>query len=161
MNIERLKELFSYEDGKLIRKVTVNYNAKQGDVAGTVDKSTGYLRLNFDGKVAHAHRLVWALVHGAEPLGMIGHIDGDRTNNRIENLRCCDNRTNMQNLKRARVDSATQVLGVTVCKATGKYVGRIRSPDGAYLSLGRFKNIEDAANAYLAAKRTLHAGCTI
>jgi hypothetical protein len=161
MNIDKLSELFTYEDGQLVRKVTVHYNAKSGDVAGTVDKSTGYVRVNFDGKVHHVHRLVWALVTGSAPAGMIDHIDGNRANNRIENLRQADNSLNMQNVKAARKDSKTQVLGASLCKETGRFVARIRKAGGAYLNLGRHETAEQAGLAYLAAKRELHAGCTI
>lgn len=161
MNIETLRALFKYEDGKLVRLQTVNYNAKAGDVAGCLDTSNGYLRLNFEGRTHYAHRLVWALCHGALPVGMIDHIDGDRCNNRIENLRDCTNSANMQNLKGARRDSKTQVLGVSACKDTGKYVARIRHPDGPYVSLGRFECIDEAKAAYLSAKREIHQGCTI
>jgi hypothetical protein len=92
---------------------------------------------------------------------MVDHIDGDRTNNRVENLRSVDNAKNMQNVKRARCDSATKVLGASLCKDTGRYVARIRKPGGAYLNLGRYETAEQAGQAYLAAKRELHAGCTI
>lgn len=160
MNIDKLRETFACIEGQLIRKITTNYNAKAGDVAGTVDKSTGYMRVNFDGKVCYVHRLIWALSHGDVP-PMIDHIDGNRTNNRIENLRSVDNSVNMQNVKHARSDSATKVLGVSLCKDTGRYVARIRKPGGAYLNIGRHDTVEQASEAYLAAKRELHAGCTI
>lgn len=160
MNHTKLVEYFTYEDGQLVRAKTVNYNAKQGDYAGTLDKSTGYVKVNFDGKVCLVHRLVWALVYGEEPKGMIDHIDGNRSNNKIGNLRCCDNQTNMQNLKHARIDSVTGVLGVSLCKLTGRFVSRIRA-GAKYLSLGRFETVEQASLAYITAKRELHTGCTI
>ncbi len=161
MNIEKLRATFDYDEGKLVRKVTVQYNAKAGDVVGTLDKTTGYLKVHFDGKLRYVHRLIWTLVHGVEPEGMVDHIDGNRTHNRIENMRAADNRLNMQNVKRARKDSKTQVLGVSLCKLTGRFVARIRKPGGAYLSLGRHDTVEQAGLAYLAAKRELHDGCTI
>lgn len=160
MNLAKLAETFSYVDGCLVRAKTINYRAKEGAQAGTIDKSTGYVKVNFDGKVRLAHRLIWALVNGQEPDGQIDHIDGNRANNKIENLRCCDNSTNMQNLKRARVDSATGVLGVSLCKQTGRYVSRIRS-GSKYLSLGRFDSVQQASEAYISAKRQIHVGCTI
>lgn len=162
INTVKLDEMFAINDcGQLVRKFTVHYNAKKGDIAGTVDKSTGYLRVNFCGKVHYVHRLIWTLHHGSEPNGFIDHINGCKTDNRIENLRVVDNRVNMQNLKHARVDSKTGVLGVTICKTTGKYVARLRHPDGKYLSLCRTDSLEDAKQSYLAAKRELHKGCTI
>lgn len=161
MNIDRMNELFDCEDGKLIRKTEVTYNARAGMIAGTTDKDSGYVVVSVDGKKTYVHRIVWALAHGAEPDGFIDHIDGSRANNRIENLRCCSNSINMQNVKGARRDSKTGVLGVSLCKLTGKYVARIRKPGGAYLSLGRHVSIEQASAAYLTAKRELHAGCTI
>jgi hypothetical protein len=160
MNLQKLNEMFAYDCGHVIRKTDVNYRAKAGDVVGTVDRTTGYVRVNFDGKVAHLHRLVWALVHGEEPQGFIDHINGDRADNRVENLRVVDNSINMQNIRRARIDSSTGILGASPC-SDGRYVARIRVPSGSYRSLGRFSTAEEAGDAYLKAKRELHPGCTI
>lgn len=53
LDIKLLRELFIYSDGRLIRKKTVHYNARAGSAAGVVDKSTGYIKVNFAGKVRH------------------------------------------------------------------------------------------------------------
>lgn len=157
----RLKELFDYNpESGVFTRIVAKPPAAKGDVAGCVDKSTGYMKFNVDGKVYLAHRLAWLYVHGSLPADKIDHVNGNRADNRLSNLREADNSLNMQNLKRARRDSKTQVLGVTLCAATGKYVGRIRA-NGRYLSCGRFDTVEQAHAAYLTAKREMHEGCTL
>ena len=75
----RLKELFDYQNGELIRK-------KTGKPA-TVKQTQGhrYLRMTVDSKVASVHRMVFLWHHGYLPK-ITDHIDGNRLNNQIENL---------------------------------------------------------------------------
>lgn len=49
--------------------------------------SAGYFTVGFQGKQFMAHRIIWALHHGRQPNGLIDHINGQRWDNRIENLR--------------------------------------------------------------------------
>lgn len=145
LNLEKLGEMFRYENGSLIRRVSVHYNAKAGDAAGTIDRSTGYVKVNFDGKVRLAHRLVWALVHGKQPPEQIDHRDGNRSNNRIENLRACTGRQNLMNTK-----ARGQYKGVTFNKTAGKHAAQITA-QGRNQHLGLYERAEDAARAYDAA----------
>ena len=64
---ERLNELFYYDNGKLIRNITVKGNARQGDVAGCLDAGTGYLMTRVDGFQYVNHRLIYKLIHKIEP----------------------------------------------------------------------------------------------
>jgi hypothetical protein len=59
---------------------------KAGDVAGVINED-GFIEIMIDGEEYLAHRLVWMYVHGKFPDGEINHINGDKTDNRIENLR--------------------------------------------------------------------------
>lgn len=115
------------------------------------------LRLN--GRSYGAHRVAYAFVYGAQP-EMIDHINGNRSDNRIANLRAATQSLNMQNRRTASSRSGTGALGATWEAKDKKYRARIVF-DGKRRSLGRFDTIEEASVAYLAAKRLYHAGCTI
>ena len=153
------KRLFTYDadTGLFIRRVRSGMKGKVGLVAGKADQ--GYVRLRVLGKSFAAHRLAWAWETGAEPSGQIDHINGDRSDNRVENLRDVDAKTNQENLRRAKADNALGVLGVRL-RPTGRYEARLRV-DGKPIQIGTFLSSEDAHAAYLAAKRRLHGGCTI
>lgn len=145
LDLDLLRKMFRYADGHIIRLTTVNYNAKAGDVAGTVDRSTGYVKVNFDGKVRLAHRLIWALCHGDQPPRQIDHIDCNRSNNTIENLRACTPTQNLINRVGKRA-----LKGVSFHKAAGKFMAQIRV-GGKNIYLGLFDDEVSAACAYDAA----------
>ena len=157
-DFDEANRLFSYNPttGAFIRKVTIGMRAKAGSSPGHINH--GYLRIRFRGKTVEAHRLAWLLVHGAWPPEMIDHINGNRSDNRISNLRLADYRLNMENQRRARSDNRLGVLGVRVCGK--KYEARIWV-NGSPKTLGVFETIETASEAYVAAKRKLHRGCSI
>ena len=160
LTASRVRELFSYDatSGALIRRVRMGAYAA-GTSAGTPGER-GYIRAIVDGKRCRVHRLVWLHVNGADPAGLIDHIDGNTTNNRIENLRVVDHQTNMQNQRSARSDNASGLLGVTWHSQPRKWRARI-TVDGKQSHLGHFETPELAHAAYLCAKRAVHAGCTI
>ena len=150
---DRVLELLEYNPatGEFRRKVPRG-GEPAGSVAGYVGGS-GYILISIDGKRYHAHRLAWLIVTGAWPRGDIDHINGIRTDNRIENLRDVTRSVNMQNLKRAHIDSTTGVLGIL--KVGKRYRARLMVNYTAY-HIGYF----DTA-AYLAAKRQYHEGNTL
>lgn len=82
---EGLKELFDYnpETGDLIRKVTWR-TAKAGDVAGREQSGNTYIDVS--GKAYPAKNLVWLFHYGEMPDSFVRHINGIKTDNRIENL---------------------------------------------------------------------------
>lgn len=128
--------------------------------AGSVSKQTGYRTIRLGKKLYQAHRIAWLLVNGEWPALDIDHINGDRLDNRIANLRVVPNAINRQNMRRARSDSQTGMMGVTQDKRRGNYFARVRL-NGKTHHLGSFPNAQDAHAAYLNAKRRLHVGCTI
>ena len=105
-----VKDCFDYKDGKLFWRVRPAshfssvgraniWNAKYaGTEAGSLHKS-GYLHVSFDGKKHKLHRLIWEYHNGSQPEGVIDHINGDKADNRIENLRDVSQQTNCQNMK--------------------------------------------------------------
>lgn len=156
---ERLRYLLSYDatTGVFTRRLTVCGNAKAGSEAGTIGRR-GYRLIMVDLVLYRAGRLAWLYVHGQHPSGYIDHIDGDRTNNRIENLRDISPRTNSENQRRAKVTNKVGLLGVT--SSGRKFLASIQV-QGKPMRLGLFPTAELAHSAYLAAKREHHQGCTI
>lgn len=81
----------------------------------------GYWQVNYKGKIEYVHRIIWKMHYGEIPTGnVIDHIDGDRCNNKIENLRIVEPRVNSQNAK-LRSDSTTGVVGVCL-SSNGYYI---------------------------------------
>lgn len=128
-----------------------------GRPAGHVT-SMGYRSIKLRGRPLLVHRLVWLVETGQMPAGDIDHINGDPLDNRFTNLRSVDRRTNIENQRRAHANSRSGVLGVS--ERGGKWRAEI-THKGARLRLGTFDSIEKASDAYIQAKRRLHAGCTI
>lgn len=158
---DRVRELFDYDHltGIFIRKTT-SPNAPKGTVAGT-KKDNGYLHVCIDRKKHGLHRIAWLHFYGAMPEADIDHIDGNRTNNAISNLRAVDRSTNLENIKSAKShNKSTGILGAYFNKKLGKFYSRIKIK-GKDMCLGHFGTALEAHNAYISAKRKHHAGNTI
>lgn len=157
----RLKELLSYDPstGDFVWLVDRNQNVRAGSVAGKTHHS-GYRYISVDSERILAHRLAWFFVHGEWASDQIDHIDGAKDNNAIANLREVSQSVNAQNKKRARADNSTGMLGVSYRSDEGRYIAQINIA-GKNKHLGRFANSQDAHEAYLAAKRQHHEGCTL
>lgn len=107
----------------------------------------GYLMGRLDGKRRKAHRLIWKMLHGVEPLE-IDHIDGDKANNRPDNLRSVTKSENMRNAPRPRAN-ISGVVGVS--QRRGKWSARIKR-NRRNIYLGDFHRFEDAVAARKAAE---------
>lgn len=131
--------------------------AKAGDRAGSA-MVTGYVSLSVCDRAFLAHRVAWFLATGAWPAGQIDHINGDRMDNRLCNLREVTNRQNTQNVRRARSSNrSTGVLGVYLDRRRGKLFASIMDR-GCTRLLGYHATPEAAHEAYIAAKSALHEG---
>lgn len=159
--LEDLRKSLEYnpETGEFRWKISAG-RARAGSPAGTVDKSRGRLHIQFQGKLNLGHRLAWLLTYGKWPEKVIDHLDGNPLNNRISNLRDVSNSVNSQNQRKANSDNKTGLLGVSFHKRDGKFHAQIYA-NGKKKRLGYFPTAELAHAAYLAAKREIHAGCTI
>lgn len=129
---------------------------RAGTAAGTLD-ARGYVMVQALGRKFQAHRLAWLLSTGAWPTGEIDHRDGNRANNRLDNLRDVSHLVNLQNQRKAHANSASGFLGVSASR--GRWLVQIRAA-GKRLHIGRFDSPEEANAAYLDAKREIHDGCT-
>lgn len=144
---DRVRSLLIYngETGQFIRRVSTAPRAVAGSVAGDVD-SKGYWRLRVDGRRYLAHRLVWFYVHGVWPKDEIDHINGIRTDNRIENLREASRFENKRNTG-AHCDSRSRHKGVSFHAPSKRWRARIHM-NGEEHWIGVFDTPEDAAAAY-------------
>lgn len=156
----RLVELLNYdpETGHFTWKVarsSYGGKAKVGAVAGSPSVN-GYVDIRVDGTLLKAHRLAWFYVHREWPPNDIDHINRDRTDNRLCNLRLATRSQN--NMNRRQLDAnRSGYRGVSFCKNTNKWVVRIRR-DGRYDYLGLYATPEEASKVYDAAAREIHGG---
>ena len=124
------------------------WNAKwAGSTAGTLQK--GYCRISVHARRHSAHRLAWLLVHGEWPDGDVDHIDGNRLNNRIANLRLATRSQNLANARKSNRNTSG-LKGVSWNKKSQRWMAQICA-DNHRLYLGLFDTPEEAHAAYLAA----------
>lgn len=116
-----------------------------------VNSDDGYLKGAIFRKLIKAHRAAWAHYHGRWPTQDIDHIDGNKHNNRIENLRDVSRQENMRNVPLTKANKSG-VKGVHWYKARNKWVASIMI-SGKHKHLGYFDLKEDAASARKAAER--------
>lgn len=156
---ERLKELFDYdpETGNLIWNIDRGSNKMRGKIAGYIH-SSGYQHVRTGEGQFRAHRLIWIYHYGKEPKEHIDHINGNRSDNRIENLREATRSENMQNRKKAHKNNSVGLIGVQ--KSGKKWKAAIRL-NTIPIYLGTFDTPEGAHSAYLKAKKELHPFSTI
>ena len=147
---ERLKELFIYEDGRLIW-TDVGPKRLRGKRAGTVNGS-GYRQVKVDGTIYPEHRLIFMYHHGFVPK-LIDHINCVRDDNRIENLRPCDQRHN--NYNTVGWSKRSLPKGVTWSKKDKRYQAQL-SIDGRNRYLGQFKELADAERCVREAREAAH-----
>jgi hypothetical protein len=125
-----------------------------GSQAGCLSKH-GYLLVKVGRKQYRAHRLAWLITHGEWPDAEIDHINGDRADNRICNLRPVDRSGNSQNRWKAHCNSSHGRLGAAWNKQHQRWQSKIAA-NGARHHLGYFNSADEAHVAYMNAKRCLH-----
>ncbi len=156
---EVLKSLIEYSpDSGEFRSLVKRGPLMIGQLVGTRSKA-GYTQIQIGGTIYYAHRLAWIYVYGFEPAESLDHIDGNRSNNRIQNLRQAFGGINQQNQRRPRSDNASGYLGVSR-HACGKWTARIKTSK-TYKHIGLYETPELAYEAYLSAKRKHHEGNTL
>jgi hypothetical protein len=164
LTLQRLKELLRYDpqNGLFYWNVSVSNKCKKGNVAGSAS-SHGYVQITVDGKNHRGHRLAWFYMMGEWPKDQLDHKNGNRSDNKWANLREASNKFNMENLHKANRNNGCGLLGVhylTSGKRSRRWMAEIMV-SGKHKFLGYHETAEKAHEAYLSAKRELHAGCTI
>ena len=157
----RAAELFTYEPetGVLRWKERAARCINVGDAAGFL-RADGYITVNHQRRSYQAHRLAWAIVHGSWP-HMLDHINGDKADNRIYNLRLSDVGLNTQNQRRAHKSNLSSgILGVHFYERTGRWRATIWA-NGKNHFLGYHATAGEAQRVYIEAKRRFHPGNTL
>ncbi|MCU4119319.1 HNH endonuclease signature motif containing protein [Variovorax sp. N23] len=154
----RLRELLHYDpETGVFTRASGGPGIRIGDVAGSLH-ADGYVAIMLKGSLYQAHRLAMLYVNGQWPDGEVDHRNGNRSDNRIDNLRNTTATVNQQNRQRATVKNKVGLLGVTVRRE--KFRASI-TVAGKTRYLGDFDTPELAHQAYLEEKRRVHPGCTI
>lgn len=167
ITVDALRSVLRYEEGKLFwlaRGIDMfshcknpsrhcdTWNAKfAGKEAFTADDGGGYRRGTIFGRHYRAHQVVWALVHGVWAK-VIDHVDHDKSNNDIHNLRSVSAKENARNLGVSAANTSG-VVGVSFLKASDKWKAQIKI-SGRTIHLGEFVEKFDAILARLNAERT-------
>lgn len=144
-DIEVLREMLAYdaESGELRWKVKPSLGVKVNDIAGTLTPK-GYIKVKLKGNIYFAHRVAWALHYGEDTELYIDHKDGDKSNNRISNLRLATSSENNYNIG-VKSNNTSGHRGVS--KHRNKWEVRLGD---AYI--GTYECVEDAISARLKAE---------
>ena len=171
-SIERLRELIEYNpqtgslkwkyradsefSGKYPAERLANFwNKKFAGQECGCDNGSGYIVTRINGMSIKAHRIAFAIFHGRWPGEMVDHINGDKADNRIENLREATRSQNLQNQRRRR--GSSRFKGVTWHSAANKWHAQIRLNKQNH-RLGYFEDERKAAEAYDMAAREKFGG---
>lgn len=161
LTAERLRELLAYDSstGLFVWRERSNGRVPAGTVAGS-PHPTGYIQIKIARVMHKAHRLAWLYCHGVWPDRFmdIDHMNGDRGDNRIENLRVISRAGNAQNRRRANRGSRTSMLGVYYRQGRSRPWSAAIFVFGKQKHLGSYFSADEARAAYLEAKRRLHEG---
>ena len=139
---EIIEDNLEHKDGVLYWKKTAGRKIK-GKEAGWLSK--GYVMVGIGGEVHPAHRIIFLMHYGYCP-EYLDHIDGNRANNKIENLRPATLNENARNSKKPS-HNTSGYKGVCWDKNRNKWMAYI-TINNKFKSLGRFNEIEDAHLAY-------------
>lgn len=121
-----------------------NILVAKGDRAGCLDRD-GYRYIKYNYKKYSEHRLAYMFTYDKIPT-FVDHIDGNKQNNKIDNLRECSRVQNGQNRSKM-ANNTTGYKGVHYDKRYNKYAAQIRN-NKRLEWLGYYENSEDAAKAY-------------
>ena len=143
---EYIKSILNYNrlTGVFTRSAKTSNSVNIGDIAGCVNRN-GYVVIRVLNKLMYAHRLAWLYEYGHLPEFEIDHINGDRSDNRIANLRDVTRTENSKNLS-MRSDNNSGVVGVCWSSLHNKWSAEI-ADNGKKVFLGLFVDINDAIKA--------------
>jgi hypothetical protein len=148
---EEVKKDFKYSDGKLYKFIRHSLTPHYREIKALDSK--GYIQVFYKNKVYRGHRIIFLLVHGYLPK-IIDHVNGDRLDNRIENLRPANECRNSQNARMSK-NNTSGIKGVYFDQDRQKWSAEIGANNKRH-RLGRFSTKFDAACAAYSARNKLH-----
>lgn len=159
LTLEDAKSLFDLDQktGALYWKEDVGGRARLGGKAGCVDNE-GYTVVRYQGVGYRAHRIVFALVHGRWPEGVVDHVNGVKGDNRPENLRDTTPHGNANNSTNRACVGASGVRNVTWFSQYQKWKAAFCHAGRLYF-VGHFDSVDAAARAVSVARKSL--GCEL
>lgn len=143
--MEAMERNFRYDrvSGILFR-IYSDREEKAGTYSFQKNKKTRYISVCFNNRLYRSHHIIWLLCYGYWPTMQIDHIDGDGTNNRIENLRDVDLLINLHNRSK-QINNTSGHNGVYK-RPNGKWCSKI-GVCGGLIHLGTFKSKQEALKA--------------
>jgi hypothetical protein len=103
--------------------------SRNGTLAGPTPNSGGYYVVRVDGRCYYQHRVIWFIQYGEWPRGDLDHINHNRADNRIENLREATPRENSRN-KKMPADNTSGITGVCWHRQSNRWLARINNNTG-------------------------------
>lgn len=151
---EKLKELLSYDEktGIFIWKIANTRRIHVGDEAGRIKE--GYIKIGINNKEYYAHRLAWLYIYGDWPNKFIDHINGNRSDNRIENLREVTQAENVRNSKMPKTNTSG-IKGVRWNKKDGKWRAQC-GIGGKMIYVGQYDSISEAKESVMRFREEHH-----
>ena len=145
---ERLKELLNYNpDTGIFTRAIARQGARCGDVAGT--GFLGYVRIRINDKRYYGHRLAWLYMYGEWPRGQIDHVNHNRADNKIINLREVNHQENQKNQTKYK-NNTSGINGVCWLNTSNRWRARIKV-SGKSIYLGIFSDKFEAICARMSA----------
>ena len=148
------RPLSHFKDGVRQKQAQTRWNNKFNKTKAGRLHINGYIVVHVNSISYPIHRLIWKMITGNTPSEQIDHIDTDRTNNRIENLRDCTNGQNQHNTN-LRKTNKSGTKGVHFDNWYGLWIANI-GINKKQIRLGRFQNKEDAVKAINDARESYH-----
>jgi hypothetical protein len=157
--IAELRKMLAYDPdtGDLTwlarRDVKSSWNTRYaGTPALACVHEDGYRKGRIHRRIVRAHRVAWAMHHGRWPELDLDHINGDRSDNRIANLREVTRAENQRNVRRPS-NNKSGVIGVYWSTCRSKWVAEIRDAQGKKKHIGVFDDLSEASSARRDAER--------
>lgn len=141
-----LKEILRYDETTGVFSWVKHKPQQRKDIPPGFVNKDGYHIIKINHKAYKAHRLAWLYVHGEFPSIFVDHINRNRSDNRIANLRLATMSENLHNIEKSK-NNTTGYLGVSYSKTAKKYVANLTVNRVPYF-LGYFDSAKEASIAY-------------